>query len=113
MIAVAPTSGVSCVRAPAEMATGVRDALLLIGKPWNRPAARLAAPRATNSWLASTTSRRRVASDCDSTVVSATATKAMPNAPPNSSGWSPSRTSGKRERRQPLGRGLMTWTPVR
>ena len=54
MIAVAPTSGVSCERAPAEMATGVRDALLLIGKPWNRPAARLAAPRATSSWLAST-----------------------------------------------------------
>ena len=29
----APTTPVNCVRAPAASATGVRDALLLIGKP--------------------------------------------------------------------------------
>ena len=50
----APTMPVSCVFAPADSATGVRDALLLIEKPWKNPAATLAAPRATSSWLAST-----------------------------------------------------------
>jgi len=38
------TTPASWVRAPAASATGVRDALLLIGKPWKNPAARLAAP---------------------------------------------------------------------
>ena len=33
---------------------GVRDELLLIGKPWKNPAARLAAPSPTISWLGST-----------------------------------------------------------
>ena len=31
--AIAPTTPVNCVRAPAASATGVRDELLLIGKP--------------------------------------------------------------------------------
>ena len=52
--ATAPTTPVSCVFAPAASATGVRDELLLIGKPWNSPAARLAAPSATISWFGST-----------------------------------------------------------
>jgi hypothetical protein len=30
---IAPTTPVNCVRAPAASATGVRDELLLIGKP--------------------------------------------------------------------------------
>ena len=47
--ASAPTTPVSCVRAPAASATGVRDELLLIGKPWKNPAARLAAPSPTIS----------------------------------------------------------------
>jgi len=107
----APTRGVSCVRAPAAMATGVRDALLLTGKPWKAPAARLAAPRAISSWLGSTTSPRRAASDCDSTVVSATVTRAIPNAPLNSSGRSSTRMSGIVSDGSPRGRTPMTWTP--
>ena len=53
-IASAPTTPVSCVFAPAASATGVRDELLLTGKPWNKPAARLAAPSPTISWFGST-----------------------------------------------------------
>ena len=48
-IASAPTTPVSWVLAPAASATGVREELLLIGKPWKKPAARLAAPRPTIS----------------------------------------------------------------
>ena len=35
-------------------APGVREELLLMGKPWNSPPIRLAAPRPTISWLGST-----------------------------------------------------------
>jgi hypothetical protein len=52
--ATAPTTPVSCVFAPAASATGVREALLLIGNPWNRPAARLLAPSPIISWFGST-----------------------------------------------------------
>ncbi|MCY1364241.1 hypothetical protein D9M69_510370 [compost metagenome] len=47
----APMTPLSWVRAPAASATGVRDELLLTGKPWKKPAARLAAPRPIISWL--------------------------------------------------------------
>ena len=50
----APTTPVSWVLAPDASATGVREELLLIGKPWKNPAARLAAPRPIISWLGST-----------------------------------------------------------
>ncbi len=50
----APTTPVSCVFAPAASATGVRDELVLMGMPWNSPAARLAAPSANISWFGST-----------------------------------------------------------
>jgi hypothetical protein len=40
--------------APACTATGVLEELLLIGKPWNKPVAVLAAPSAISSWLGST-----------------------------------------------------------
>jgi hypothetical protein len=39
--------GVSCERAPAATATGVREALEEMAKPWTRPVARLATPRIT------------------------------------------------------------------
>src|SRR4029079_6929918 len=52
--AAAPTTPVSWVLAPEASATGVREELLLMGKPWKNPAARLAAPRPTISWLGST-----------------------------------------------------------
>src|SRR5215211_4159254 len=50
-IATAPTSGVSWLRAPAETATGVREALEEMANPWKKPAARLAAPRARRELL--------------------------------------------------------------
>ena len=52
--ASAPTTPVSWVLAPAASATGVRDELLLIGKPWKKPAARFAPPSAIISWFGST-----------------------------------------------------------
>ncbi|CFU04412.1 Uncharacterised protein [Bordetella pertussis] len=42
------------MREPAASATGVREALLLTGKPWKKPVARLATPRPTISWFGST-----------------------------------------------------------
>ena len=57
----APTTPVICDCEPAASATGVRDELLLMGKPWNRPTARLVAPSATISWFGSTGWRRRCA----------------------------------------------------
>ena len=45
-IAAAPITPVSCDREPACSATGVREELLLIGKPRKKPAATLAAPSA-------------------------------------------------------------------
>jgi hypothetical protein len=57
----APTTPVTWVLAPAASATGVRDELLLMGKPWNRPAARLATPRPIISWLGLTGRLRRAA----------------------------------------------------
>ncbi|MNL54151.1 hypothetical protein D3C87_1774580 [compost metagenome] len=50
----APTTPVIWVFAPAASATGVRDELLLMANPWNKPAARLATPRPTISWFGST-----------------------------------------------------------
>jgi hypothetical protein len=43
-IASAPTTPVSWVFEPLASATGVRDELLLIGKPWKIPAATFATP---------------------------------------------------------------------
>src|SRR5258708_30511031 len=44
MIRAAPVTPVSWVFAPDRSATAVRDPLVLTGNPWNRPAARFAAP---------------------------------------------------------------------
>ena len=59
--AIAPTTPASWVLAPAASATGVREELLLIGNPWKNPAARLAAPSPTISWLGSTEAPVRAA----------------------------------------------------
>src|SRR6187431_1290886 len=67
----APTTPVSCVFEPDASATGVREELLLIGNPWNSPAARLAAPRPTISWFGSTWDRVLAAYVRDRTLVSA------------------------------------------
>ena len=60
-IASAPTTPVSCVRAPAASATGVRDELLLTGMPWKKPAAKFATPRPTISRFGSTGAFSRAA----------------------------------------------------
>ena len=52
--AIAPTNPVTWVLAPADSATGVREALLLTGNPWKRPAAAFATPSATISRFGST-----------------------------------------------------------
>ena len=53
------SSGADHARSPASgrprsSATGVRDALALIEKPWKNPVATLATPSATSSWFGST-----------------------------------------------------------
>ena len=55
------TSECSWVRAPIVSAITVRLPLELIGKPWKRPVATLAAPSARNSWSLSMDSRCRAA----------------------------------------------------
>src|SRR5262249_36027668 len=81
----APMIPVSWVFAPDASATGVRDELLLIGKPRKKPAARLAAPSPTISWLGLTYRPRRAASARDNPLVSAKQTSA-PAAPPTTTG---------------------------
>ena len=54
VMATAPTTPVSCVRDPADSATGVRDALLEMGNPRKKPAARFATPSPMSSRLGST-----------------------------------------------------------
>ena len=92
--AAAPTTPVSCVRAPVDSATAVRDAEALTGNPWTSPAAILAAPTAVISWFMSTCSSRRAASVLDNVAVSASITKAMPAAARNSDVMSSNPTSG-------------------
>ena len=74
MIATAPTSPVTCVFAPACSATAVREPLVLTGKPWNSPAAMLAAPMPIISRLPSTSCPVRAANDDAVEIVSASET---------------------------------------
>ena len=71
--------------APACSATAVREPLVLIGKPWNKPAARLAAPMPIISWLASTSWPVRAAKADEVEIVSVSETSVMPSAPATSS----------------------------
>jgi hypothetical protein len=50
----APTTPVNCDLEPACSATGVRDELLEIEKPWKRPEATFARPSPMISWFPST-----------------------------------------------------------
>ena len=47
------TSECSCERLPSASPTTVRLPLLLTGKPWVQPTARLVTPSASSSWLGS------------------------------------------------------------
>ena len=84
-IAAAPTRPVTWVFAPACSATAVRDPLVLTGKPWNSPAARLAEPIPIISFCPSTSSPLRAAKDDAVEIVSVSDTRAIPKAPPTSS----------------------------
>src|SRR5687767_13130216 len=107
--ASAPTTPASCVFAPAASATGVRDELLLIGKPWKRPAARFAAPRPTISWFGSTRERVRAAYVRDSTLVSANATIATAKPPITAWPRSAGPIHGREKDGRPCGNGPSTF----
>ena len=92
----APTTPVTCEREPACSATAVREPLVLTGKPWNSPAAMLAAPMPTISWSPCTRSPRRAANAEAVDIVSARATTAMATAPRNELGHlGPAARSGR------------------
>ncbi|MNT41388.1 hypothetical protein D3C72_1777470 [compost metagenome] len=109
--ASAPTTPVSWVFAPAASATGVRDALLLIGKPWKNPAARLAAPRPTISWFGSTRVLVRAAKVRDSTLVSANEISATAMPPSRIATRSAPLTQGTTKPGSPCGVLPSTFTP--
>ena len=113
-ITPAPTKLASCVCAPALAATGVRELLLLIGKPCISPAAMLALPSASISWSGSTRVPLRLASARDSTLVSANASSAMMAAPGASTRRSSSVTvaSGSVGTGRPCGTGPITSSPA-
>ena len=81
VIAAAPTRPVTCDLRPAWAATAVRDPLVLTGKPWKSPAARLAAPIPIISPRPLTSSSLRAANDDAVEIVSVSETTAMPSAP--------------------------------
>src|SRR6516162_2476229 len=112
-MASAPTTPVSWVLAPAASATGVRDELLLIGKPRKNAAARLAIPRPTISWFGSTGLRRRAAYVRESTLVSANETRATATPPEMIDTKSLTWTKGRCGEGNPGGRGPRTDTPAR
>ena len=90
--------------APADSATGVRELLLLTGKPWDKPVAMLAAPRATSSWLGS---RRLPAAPGHRPREDAGVghrDEGDGGGAGNDRSMSPSGNDGRLERRQPLGR---------
>ena len=111
MIRAAPTTPVSCVLAPDRSATAVRDPLVLTGKPWNSPAARLATPMPSISWLPRISCPVRAANADAVEMVSASETSAIPNAPANSGPRSDARTCGMVNGGKPLGSTPTRLTP--
>ena len=109
----AATTEVSWVWAPAASATGVRDALVLIGIPEKKPVAMFAPPSAISSRSWSTSSPRRIEKVLVITLVSVAATSAIPSAAGTtarmSSIWSGGRLSGG----SPTGSGPTTATSER
>ena len=111
MISAAPATPVSWVRDPARSATAVRDALVLTGKPWNRPAARLAAPMPIISWLPCTSWPVRAANADAVEMVSARETSAIASAPPTSGRRSDQPTDGIVSGGKPCGSTPTRLTP--
>ena len=110
-IRTAPVTPVSWVLAPDRSATAVRDPLVLTGNPWNRPAARLAAPIPIISPLPSTSCPVRAANADAVEIVSARDTRAIPSAPANSGPRSAARMCGMVSGGNPLGSTPTRLTP--
>src|SRR6266404_8500488 len=104
-IATAPTTPVSWVRAPDASATGVREELLLIGKPLKKPAARFATPRPIISWFGSTYIRVLAAYVRDKTLVSANDTSATAQPPITTAPRSAKLIKGTAKDGRPCGKG--------
>ena len=102
---------VSCVRAPARSATAVREALVLTGNPWNSPAARLAAPMPSISWLPLISWPVRAANADAVEMVSASDTTAMASAPAASGARSDHCTVGMVSGGKPCGSSPTRLTP--
>ena len=103
LTAIAPTTPVSCVLAPAASATGVRDELLLIGKPWKnagrevRDAERRPSPGSDRPACSASPHRCATARSCPRTP------PGRPRRPPITIGArSLNEMSGSRECGQPL-----------
>ena len=107
----APTSAASGLRAPFCTATAVREPLVETGNPWNRPAARLAAPTPTISRFPSTSAPARAANTLAVEMVSVSETTAMPTAPASSRGRSCAGTVGTVSGGNPCGIAPTTLTP--
>ena len=103
MIRAAPTTPVSWVFAPERSATAVRDPLVLTGKPWNRPAARFAAPMPIISWLPLISCPVRAANADAVEIVSARETRAMPDRPGEQRAEIGQADMRDRQRREALG----------
>ena len=111
MMRAAPVIPVSCDRDPARSATAVLEALVLTGKPWNRPAARLAAPMPIISWSPCTSWSVRAAKADAVEMVSASDTSAIATAPPASVARSDQSTLGTVSGGKPCGRTPIRLTP--
>ncbi len=107
----APTSPTIWVRAPASLATAERVALADTGKPWKRPAIRLAPPMATISRSGSTWSPVTPASVDDTAMVSASEMRTMPTAAVIRGTRSSTGTHGRVRPGRPCGRVPRTGTP--
>ncbi len=110
-ISRAPTTPVSCVFAPERSATAVRDPLVLIGKPWNSPAAMFAAPMPVISRSPRISCPVRAANDVAVEIVSASETIAIAAAPITSGPTSDSLIEGTVNGGNPFGRTPTRSTP--
>ena len=102
---------VNWVFAPDRSATAVREPLVLTGNPWNRPAARFAAPMPIISWLPLISCPVRAANADAVEIVSASETSAMPSAPADSGPRSDRRRCGIVSGGNPLGSTPTRLTP--
>ena len=103
MIVAAPTTPVTCVRAPLWNATAVRDPLVLTGNPWKNPAAMLAAPTPIISRSPSTSSPVRAAKADAVEMVSVEGDQGYPERAGEQEPQVAERHGRKGEGREPLG----------